>query len=87
MKALLVKHEILFPWTHSIARLIELIEESITEVPESIKESIPLTEYAVTARYPGAYEDVIEEEYTGCLEIAKRVLQWVEKELRESKGG
>lgn len=85
LKALLVHIDVAFPWTHSIAKLIELIEEKGVDVPEEIKESISLTTYAVSTRYPGDYESVDEEEYKETVEIAERVFCWVEKKLEEDK--
>lgn len=51
LKALLIQNEIEFPWTHSIGKLMELIEEKNLNIPNEIKEAITLTEYAVTTRY------------------------------------
>lgn len=67
LKALLIHLNKVFPRTHSISRLVELIEETDTDVPEEIKESVVLTEYAVSTRYPGDYEPVNEEEYKAAL--------------------
>lgn len=53
------------PKTHSIGYLITLIEDSgKINVPENIKESASLTDYAVTTRYPGDWEPVDETEFT-----------------------
>jgi len=35
-----------------------------------------LTDYAVTARYPGDYEEVTNEEYLEAMVIAERVFAW-----------
>ncbi|MBU1261809.1 HEPN domain-containing protein [bacterium] len=83
LKALLVHINVVFPWTHSITKLIELIEEKGIDVPEEVKESISLTTYAVTTRYPGDYESVDEEEYNEAVEIAEKVLKWVERWIQE----
>ena len=83
LKALLVYLNIIFPFTHSIARLLELIEESGINVPELIKDSIVLTDYAVTTRYPGDYEPVYEDEYKESVYIGEQVFNWVKKQFEE----
>jgi HEPN domain-containing protein len=85
LKALLVSINIEFPWTHLIARLIELIEANGIDVPEGVKDSIPLTEYAVDTRYPGDYEPIDEADYKEALEIAERVVNWVEREIGDNE--
>jgi len=85
LKALLVNYEVIFPRTHSISRLIELLEENGIIVPDKIKDAITLTEYAVITRYPGEYEPVDEEEYEEALEIAEITIRWVEKKLGDDR--
>lgn len=77
LKALLVSLDVVFPWSHSISRLIELLEQGGTEVPDGVKESIALTDYAVTARYPGSHEPVGKEEYEEALGLAETTFTWV----------
>ncbi|GMT49823.1 MAG: DNA-binding protein [bacterium] len=81
LKALLVYLNIIFPFTHSITRLLELIEESGIKVPELIKDSIVLTDYTVTTRYPGDYDPVDENEYKESVYIAEQVFNWVKKQF------
>ena len=83
LKALLVHIGVDFPWTHSIAELIELIEKTGIDIPEEIKDSVILTAYAVNTRYPGDYEFVDEEEYREAVRIAERVYRWVGKKMKE----
>ncbi len=72
LKALLVYLNIVFPFTHSITRLLELI-----------KDSTVLTDYAVTTRYPGDYDPVDEKEYKESVYIAEQVFNWVKKQFEE----
>ncbi len=53
-----------------------LVQEAIF-VPDGIKRSVILTDYAVTTRYPGDYEPITEEEYLEALEMADEVYRWV----------
>jgi HEPN domain-containing protein len=45
--------------------------------------SISLTAYAVSTRYPGDFEPVDEQEYQEALETAKNVFDWVRKRIDE----
>ncbi len=66
------------PRTHSIAYLLTVIEESgKVQVPEDLKDAVVLTDYAVTARYPGDWEPVDEGEYRRAVKLARRVYDWV----------
>ncbi|MCX9026349.1 MAG: HEPN domain-containing protein [Candidatus Methanoperedens sp.] len=83
LKALLVSSDVSFPRTHSISHLIELIEEQNIKVPDEIMDSISLTAYAVSTRYPGDFEPVDEQEYQEALETAKKVFDWVRKIIED----
>ena len=86
LKALLVSINVDFPWTHLIVTLIELIETNGIEVPDEVKDAIPLTEYATNTRYPGDYEPLDEPAYREALEIAERVVNWVGNQITEGEG-
>lgn len=81
LKSLCVIYEIVFPKTHDIAYLIELLEEKNVTVPEDVQNGKILTGYAVETRYPGDYEPVYEDDYFKAIEIADKVLRWVKKEM------
>jgi len=83
LKGLLTHIGVDFPWTHSIAKLTELIEETGMDIPEYVKDSIILTVYAVSTRYPGNQEPVDEDEYKEAVEIAERVYHWVLSKLEQ----
>lgn len=79
-KALLMEKGILFPRTHSVGLLLDLLDKAEVTVPAEIKQSAILTDYAVTTRYPGDYEAVTKEEYSEALDLANRVFSWVVQE-------
>ena len=85
-KSVCIIHEIVFPKTHDIAYLIELLEKGGVEVPENLQNAKILTGYAVETRYPGDYEPVDEEDLRKAIEIAKEVLKWVKKEMDKGQG-
>jgi HEPN domain-containing protein len=78
VKAFLVHLKISFPKTHDIIDLLTLLQQSGADVPEEIRKADLLTQYAVESRYPGLTEDVTEEDYLLAIEVAERVLRWVE---------
>ena len=80
-KSACIIHEIVFPKTHDIAYLIELLEKGGVKVPENLQNAKILTGYAVETRYPGDYEPVDKEDIRKAIEIAKEVLKWVKKEI------
>lgn len=82
LKAYLVFHRIDFPYTHNIARLLELCAGQDERV-EALHEAEELTPFAVTARYPGEDEAVTEEEARHAIEIAALVRHTVRTALAQ----
>jgi HEPN domain-containing protein len=76
LKALLIYHNLIFPKTHSINLLINLLKEKISFFPEFVLESVILIDYAVEMRYPGNYDKVTSEEYFIAYKIAFKVFKW-----------
>ncbi|MBF8258152.1 MAG: hypothetical protein HW377_526 [Actinobacteria bacterium] len=74
-KALLVSRGIAPPATHNLKTLLERFPPDL-KVPAYVVGAAALTDYAVTARYPGAYEEVDENEYRDALQTAERVMSW-----------
>jgi HEPN domain-containing protein len=77
LKALLVSHQIDFPYTHSITRLLELSSAFLNL--EEFKEAETLSPYAITTRYPGEDEVVSKEEAIMAIQIAKFVKERISK--------
>jgi HEPN domain-containing protein len=85
IKALLISIDKEFPPTHSIARLLEIVSETKTEIPAEIQKAIDLTDYAVKTRYPGESEPVTKEEYEEALTIAETIYNWVSNIMKANK--
>ena len=83
MKSLSIRCGIVFERSHDISYLIEILEKGNVHVPEAVQQSKLLTDYAVQTRYPGDYSPVDEEDYKEALEIAEKVVNWVEQEIGE----
>lgn len=52
------------------------------EIPGIVQQAIILTDYAVSARYPGEMEEVEIEDYEEALKISTSVFNWVEKIIK-----
>ena len=62
IKAILIKRNIKFNWTHNLRNLIGNLPSEY-DIPKFVYESTKLTDYAVSMRYPGDYEEITEDEY------------------------
>jgi HEPN domain-containing protein len=74
-KAVLVWRGITPPATHNLKTLIERLPPDLN-LPAYVIEAAALTDYAVSTRYPGAYEEVDEAEYREALQTAELVMSW-----------
>jgi len=83
LKGLLIYYGVEPEFTHNIEILLNKVKES-TDIPENIKETAQLTNYAVQTRYPGEYDEITQEEYEESIKIAKDCLHWVEKKMSAS---
>ncbi|MHB1013530.1 MAG: HEPN domain-containing protein [Desulfobacteria bacterium] len=77
-KAILVSRGIPPPATHNLKTLVEKFPPDLG-VPADVADAIALTDYAVTTRYPGVYEEVGEDEYRDAMRMAECVMAWVER--------
>ncbi|TGM36188.1 HEPN domain-containing protein [Leptospira levettii] len=75
LKAVLIKENVDFLFTHNIKTLILSLPDRI-ERPSFFDELAILTDYAVSTRYPGDYEEILEAEYTKAIELAELVFNW-----------
>ena len=81
-KALLVLNNIEFPKTHSISKLIELLQENKINIPDELLSSTELTIYAVETRCPLHYQEPVSNiEYSNALQIAQNVYNWVNSQI------
>jgi HEPN domain-containing protein len=76
LKALLVFYDSEIIITHSISLLVSKLEEKGIAIPEFVKDSVILSDYAVQTRYPGNYEPVTKEEFNQALNITGKVFIW-----------
>lgn len=83
LKSLCILHEIVFTKSHDIGYLIELLEKGKVEIPDDVQEAKALTGYAVETRYPVDYVPVSEDDYLRAVDIAERVVNWVDERFQE----
>ena len=62
--------------THSIALLVSKLADKGVVIPDFVKESVILSDYAVQTRYPGNYEPVTIEDFKQALQLAQKVYIW-----------
>jgi len=82
LKGYLVCLRVDFPYTHNIARLIELCNEHGPSLDE-LSEAEELTPYALTLRYPGEDEEVTGDDAARAVEIAEAVQHAIRKRLSD----
>jgi HEPN domain-containing protein len=85
IKALLIRREIEFPYTHDLAKLASSLEKAAGQLPDSIRQAERLTQFAVETRYPGAAPAVGETEYREAVRLAEEVVRWAEGQLKTSR--
>ncbi len=83
LKAVCLANDLEFPKTHSIVRLIDILETAKIKLPNYVRESDMLTQFAVETRYPGVNEKITKEEYKDAITISARVVFWAEKVLNK----
>ncbi len=81
LKAVLVWHQVEFPKTHDIGRLIDLLETMDTGLAGGVREASALTPYAIEARYPSDLPGPTLAEGREALAIAARVRDAVLRKL------
>ena len=84
LKGLLIYYGTEPEFTHNVEILLKEIKK-IIDIPENIKETVQLTNYAVQTRYPGEYDEITKEEYEKSIIIAEECLSWVENKIKESE--
>jgi len=76
LKAMLVWKGSIVPRTHSIGELIGDIAAAGVAIPAEVTEAAVLTDYAVSARYPGPAEAVSPADHGEAVRLADVVVAW-----------
>jgi HEPN domain-containing protein len=64
---------------------MDILETGGISLPEDLYGVAILTQYAVRTRYPAMVEPITPNEYEAAVELAVRVIEWVEKTLGQVK--
>ena len=81
IKGLLLARGVRHPFIHDLAALISLVEEAGVDVPTNVFDAAILTRYAAVTRYPAHTRAVTDEDHRQAVQLASRVVQWVERIL------
>lgn len=73
LKAYLVSLDADFPRTHSIEHLLRLASCSSPDLLETLRPAITLTDFGVSARYPGDLPELTRDQAIEAVAIAQRV--------------
>jgi len=73
LKAVLVWHQVEFPKTHDIGRLLDLVQTADPELARLTREAAALTRYGVEIRYPGDIPEPTMDEAGDAVALAERV--------------
>lgn len=80
LKALLAEHNVDYPLTHDLERLLTLVEDSGYRVPVPEDELTGLTPFAVNSRYEED-EEVQQFDPVRVQALIEQLREWVEREL------
>jgi len=81
LKALLVWHQIEFPKTHDIGKLIGRASDVDEDLATALTEAETLTPYGVDYRYPGDYPEVTTDDAARAVALAGRVREEIRNRL------
>jgi HEPN domain-containing protein len=73
LKAVLVRHQVEFPKTHDLQRLLDLVATADPELVQVSADAVELTPYGVEYRYPGEYPPVDRASALAAMAVARRV--------------
>lgn len=79
IKAVLILHNIDFPYTHDIGLLIKKLKESEIAWPEEWNRAAILSKYAWMSRYPSDIMATTMENYQEAINLAQAVFAWATK--------
>jgi HEPN domain-containing protein len=79
IKAVLTSRGIAFPRTHNIGELLRLLPPDGRDA--QLDGAVILTDYAVTARYPGEREPLMKEDVAAAVEWAASGVAWAQRTL------
>lgn len=86
LKAFLTWHQIPFPKTHDIERLLSLIESVDAALAKSLADTSVLTVYGVEIRYPGDRQEASAEEADEAVSLMRKTKEEISVALDSALG-
>jgi HEPN domain-containing protein len=77
LKSVLVWHQVDFPKTHDIGRIVDLVRSADPRLADLVADADALTRYGVEPRYPSDFPEPTHEQARNAVAIAGRVQQAV----------
>lgn len=81
IKAVLVSKQAEFPKTHSIAQLLDILQEFSPSVSSALEETVTLTAFGVQVRYPGDVVEVSPSQARRMFKLVKKARRLLLREL------
>lgn len=81
LKALLVRHQIEFPRTHDIRKLLSWVAGIDSLLAEALDDTDALTPFGVAARYPGDMPEMLPDGEIQAIQMAHRTREAVMERL------
>jgi HEPN domain-containing protein len=81
VKSVFVSRRESFPFVHDLEDLLRLLENNGLKAPKYVWESVELSRFAVSTRYPGPGRPVTQRKYRRAVRIATAVLRWAERKV------
>lgn len=81
LKAALVWHQVEFPKTHDIGRLVDLVATADADLAAATREAAEVTPFGVETRYPGDESEPTQAEAEMAVGLAERVRDAVRERL------
>lgn len=76
LKAILIKAEVDFPFTHDLREILDCCENAGISVPEDLQDLDTLTPYAVETRYPEFWGEITRQDTKDALDFADKTVRW-----------
>lgn len=87
IKAVFVRSGELFPFTHDLEKLLNLLEQIGLKIPKYVREANKLSPFAAETRYPSRAAPVTSRQYRRAIRIATAVLRWAERQVAAGGAG
>jgi HEPN domain-containing protein len=82
LKALLSWRQVVFPKTHDLDEILNLVETTDPDLAQSLRDIVVLSPYGVELRYPGDRPDATWQDAEEAVKLADRVRAGIMDHLR-----